>query len=282
MEMTDAAGRSADGARAASPVIDIHTHIGVPSSPDTDDGIATCRKLAARAGIDMIVNLTNLGADPGSGYVAEPTPRQIRASNDMACRLAQEHSDFIVSFCHLNPAHDPAFLDEEIDRCIRTGPCRGVKLWIAVRASDRRLDPILEQVAELGVPVLQHSWYKSVGQYPGESTPADVADLAARHPAATVIMGHLSGSRWHGILDAKPYPNLMVETSGGQPDGGLVKYAVQQLGPERVLFGSDWPGRHFGVQRARVDAAGLAEDDARLVLGGNAARLLKIGGHRNV
>jgi hypothetical protein len=66
----------------------------------------------------------------------------------------------------------------------------------------------------------------------------------------------------------------VVDTSGAQPIDGVVEYAVELLGPERVEFGSDWPLRDFAVQRARVEGAAIDEAAKRLVLGGNIARIL--------
>jgi predicted TIM-barrel fold metal-dependent hydrolase len=255
-------------------VIDMHVHLDWTGEQDE---VEECRRLAARADIDRIVNLTSVVRAPGlSDPGTDPSPEHIRRMNDRAMRLAREHADFVTSFCYLNPAHDPAFVAEEIDRCIAAGPCRGVKLWVAVRASDPRCDGILERTAELGVPVLQHAWDKTVGQLPGESTPADVAELARRHRSATIVMGHLTGCGAAGVLAVADCPNVLVETSGGQSEAGLVRYAIEHLGIERVMFGSDWPVRQFTVARARVEAAGLSEADRALVLGGNAARLLRL------
>jgi predicted TIM-barrel fold metal-dependent hydrolase len=87
-------------------------------------------------------------------------------------------------------------------------------------------------------------------------------------------MAHLGGGGWRGVQDVKPYPNVLIDTSGAQPQAGLVEYAVRELGADRVLFGSDWPIRDFATQMARVTGARLPERDRRRILGLNAARLL--------
>ena len=150
----------------------------------------------------------------------------------------------------------------------------GIKLWVAVHATDPRLDPIMERAAQLGIPVLHHSWYKMTEYAYNESNPAEIADLARRHPNVNIIMAHLAGVRWRGILDVEDCPNVYVDTSGGQPEGGLVEFAVQRLGAERVVFGSDWPLRDFAVQKARVTGARISEAEKELILGRNVQRLL--------
>ena len=77
-------------------------------------------------------------------------------------------------------------------------------------------------------------------------------------------------------MAVKPYPNLYLDMSGFDPERGIVEKAVEVLGAERVLFGSDAPGRSYAAQLAKVQYADISEDDKALVLGGNAARLLDL------
>ena len=253
-------------------IIDIHIHMASADCRYDAADVAECRRLARLAGIDRAVYLFNL-ADSG-GY--NPSPDDVRRSNDLGLRLVTEHPDFFLGFCYLNPAHDPAFSLAEIERCVARGPLHGLKLWVSVHATDPRLDPIMARAAELGVPVLHHAWYKATGYAFNESTPSEIADLARRHPRVTIIMAHLAGGGWRGVQDVKACPNVVVDTSGAQPQAGLVEYAVRELGVERVLFGSDWPIRDFATQRARVTGARLTARERAQILGLNAARLLGI------
>jgi predicted TIM-barrel fold metal-dependent hydrolase len=252
-------------------VIDIHTHTQVAGAEFSPEVVDAARRAASGAGIDKIVYLFNLGTGG-----RDPSEQDIIASNDLGMRLAAAAPEFFIGFCYLNPAHDPAFTLAEMDRCIMHGNMRGVKLWVAVHATDARLDPIMERAAQLGVPVLHHSWYKSTTWAHNESSPAEIAHLARRHPDTTIIMAHLAGVRWRGVLDIKDCPNVLVDTSGGVQEAGLVEYAVRELGPERVVFGSDWPLRNFAVQKARVTGSGITQEQKELILGKNAVRILKL------
>ena len=49
-------------------------------------------------------------------------------------------------------------------------------------------------------------------------------------------MAHLTGCETRGVLAIKDLPNVFLDTSGGPPVEGLVEYAVDQLGPDRVNF----------------------------------------------
>ena len=254
-------------------IVDIHIHTSSPGAVFRREEVDDALRLARRSGIDRVVYLFNLGTGG-----PDPSPEDIVASNNLGMQLVDAHPDFFMGFCYLNPAHDVDFSLGEIERCVVKGNMCGIKLWIAVHATDQRLDPIMRRAAELGLPVLHHAWYKMTKFVFNESTAAEVADLARRHPDVTIIMAHLAGVRWRGVLDVKPYPNVVVDTSGAIADSGLVEYAVRHLGPERVVFGSDWPIRDFAVQKARVTGARVDEAAKRLILGENAARILKLGG----
>jgi len=103
--------------------------------------------------------------------------------------------------------------------------------------------------------------------------------MGRRHPNTMIVLAHLGGGRERGILDLVDVPNLHYDTSGSQPEADIVEYAVRRLGPERVLYASDWPCRDYGVQIARILGADLTDGDRYKVLRGNALRLLGMEGN---
>ena len=133
---------------------------------------------------------------PSLGYPLEvdPSPEQFRRANDQVLRAIKSRPDRAYGFVYLNLNHLNASL-EEFDRCVRDGPMVGVKLWVAKRCNSPELDPILERATKLKAPILQHTWLKVDGNGSGESTPQDLAELARRHPDASIICGH-SGGDW--------------------------------------------------------------------------------------
>jgi predicted TIM-barrel fold metal-dependent hydrolase len=67
---------------------------------------------------------------------------------------------------------------------------------------------------------------------------------------------------------------VAIDIGGFEPRPGWVEMGVRELGPERVLFGSDFPGRSFASQLAKVHSADLSPEVRRLILGANLKRLL--------
>jgi uncharacterized protein len=252
------------------PVLDVHVH-PLPLR----DRDATPREAAAyliahadRAGVTRMV-VMNLGRT----WNRSPDPASFRRANDECLQVRDAAPERFLPFCYVNPAYPDESL-AELERCIKGSGMVGVKLWVAVRASDPRVKTIVEQTVPLDVPVLQHVWNKAGGNEPGESTPDDVAALARSAPHARIIMGHLNGGGLRGIEAVEPYPNVVVETGGSDPERGIVEAAVRRLGTRRIVFGSDVAGRHFGTQLGKVVGADLSDAAKRRILWDNLARLL--------
>jgi predicted TIM-barrel fold metal-dependent hydrolase len=252
------------------PVIDVHVHpLPVRGRNATlREAADYLIESADRAGVTRM-NLMNIGRI----WKTNPTPDEFRRDNDECLQIRALAPDRFIAFCYVNPEYPEAAL-AELDRCIARSEMVGVKLWVAVRASDPRVKAVVEKTVELGVPVLQHVWIKAGGNGPGESTPADVAELARAVPHARIIMGHLNGGGLRGIEAVADFPNVVVETGGSDPERGVVEAAVRRLGTRRVIFGSDVTGRNFGTQLAKVVGAELSVAAQRRILWDNLARLL--------
>ena len=242
--------------------IDRHAHIPANNRKKVKEILAAARRFG-------ISRICNLGLWP-----LNAKPDQIVSANNQTMRLVRWRPDVFFGFCFLNPNHETSFLLKEITRCVEKGNLKGIKLWVATNARSKRLDPIMEACARLKVPVLHHAWYKTVGKVLDESTPADIADLAGRHPNTKIIMAHLTAAGLRGVLDIQPYPNVYIDTSGCQPFSGIVEYAVEKLGAERVLYGSDTTIRDFSCQLGRIYGAKISRRDRDLILGLNAKKLL--------
>ena len=254
------------------PVLDVHVHPIACFSPHAvESPVEDARRLAETARRAGVARACLFSLDRGSPY--RPTPAQCRAANDWALRMRDAAPEFFLPFCYVSPEHPEAAV-AEIDRCVGEEGMVGIKLWVARRATDPGLDPILERAVALDVPALQHAWYKTTGNLAGESTPADVADLARRHPRARILMAHLNGAGLRGLAAIAGCRNVCVDTSGGDPEAGIVEAAVAALGPARVLYGSDAPIRHFGVSVAKVMGTDLPDTVKRDLLWNNTARLL--------
>ena len=258
--------------RVKWPVIDCHVHpldcFGVYDVETPEEDAKKLVTSARRSGITKMILFSLYRSTP-----REPTMEQCREANDWALAMRDLFPDVILPFCYVNPMY-PSQSVEEIKRCVGEGKMCGGKLWVARRATDKGLDPIVAKAVELGVPLLQHAWIKTTGNLEGESFPKDVADLGRRHPDANIIMAHLNGVGLRGIEDIVQVENIVVDVSGGDPEANIVDIAVDRLGHERVVYGSDAPIRHFSVTMNKVLGSTLTDDQKRDILWHNVARIL--------
>jgi uncharacterized protein len=246
---------------------DLHCHLsGVPGATP-EERLAKLLEYADRLGI------ARLCVFMGMDWSYDPLPEKLRQENNEVLRALRASPDRVFGFVYLNPKHTQASLDE-LNRCVRDGPMVGVKLWVAEHCNAADLDPLVARAAELKALVYQHTWIKVTGNLPGESTPMDLVELAARHPGAALVCGH-SGGNWEiGIRCIRPHPNVYADLAGGDPTAGFTEMAVRELGAERVLYGSDAGGRSFASQLAKVLGADITPGAKRLILGENLRRLL--------
>ncbi len=246
---------------------DLHCHLhGVPGNTP-EARLGKLLEYADRMGIARLCLFM------GMEWSYDPSPERMRRENDDVLRAVGHFPERAFGFVYLNPKHTQASLDE-LNRCVRDGPMVGVKLWVAQRCNAPELDPIIERAIELKAVVFQHTWLKITGNLPGESTPMEVAELAARHPSATIVCGHSGGDWERGLRAIRSHKNIHAELGGGDPTAGFTEMAVRELGAERVVYGSDVGGRSFASQLAKVLGADIAESAKRLILGQNLKRLL--------
>jgi len=246
---------------------DLHCHLSGVEGRTLDERMGKFVAIADRMGIARVI------LSMGVPWSQNPTPDDFRRQNDQVVEALTHWHHRAFGLAYINP-HYPEESLAEIERMIAQGPLVGIKLWVARRCKDAALDPIIRRCGELQALIFQHTWLKTTGNLEGESTPFDLAELAARHPAVPMILGHAGGNWELGIRAVRGLPNVYVETAGFDPTAGMVELAVQELGANRVIYGSDAAGRSFASQLAKVAGAKISVADKEQIYGRNRQRLL--------
>jgi hypothetical protein len=256
------------------PIIDIHAHprgLGDAGPLDTafiDDEIAYSRRL----GVTHMVSLGEV-LFRRTGYSAV----EIRWLNDRNAELAEYGDGFFLPFCFVDPTLGREFVRDEVARCHEQLGFVGVKLEVACNVAHPATAPVFEVAAERGLPVMVHATDTStIGNRDWQSDPSDVRTAVSPYPEATVIVAHLTALGVRGVWELADLPNVHIDTSGMQPDAGIVEYAVNALGADRVVFGSDMFGRDLPTQIGQVLGANLPESAKKKLFRENALRLLPI------
>ena len=246
---------------------DLHCHLSGVEGDTPDERIARIMEIADRVGVKRLVFYM------GWPILADPSPEEMRRQNDQVIQALAHWHHRAFGFVYLNPKFEEESL-KELDRCVKDGPMVGVKLWVAVRTNDKRLDRLIKRAAELKAVIFQHTWLKVGGNLPGESTPMDLIELAGRHPTVPMICGHTGGDWERGIRLVREVKNLSIDLAGSDPTAGFVEMAVRELGPERIIYGSDIGGRSFASQLGKVYSASITAAAKVAILGGNLKRML--------
>lgn len=246
---------------------DLHCHIATALGRTPDERMYYLIRYADRVGIDRLCVYM------GIKWTYNPTPEDFRKQNDEVLQAISHWHHRAFGFVYINPKYVQESLDE-INRCIQDGPMVGIKLWVAEPCSSHDLDRIVERCAELKAVFFQHTWLRVANNLPGESTPKDVAILAARYPNVPMILGH-TGADWElGIRTIRANKNVSVDLAGFDPTAGVTEMAYRELGAERIIYGSDSAGRSFASQLAKVYGADIPDSAKKLILGPNLRRMM--------
>jgi predicted TIM-barrel fold metal-dependent hydrolase len=237
--------------------VDVHTHLtGDRFDPAIFDQ-------GERLGIGLFL-CSNIGA-----YEHHPTPEAVHDMNRALRGELRRYPDRLRGYCYVNPRGGRASL-EDLRRNVEDHGMVGIKLWVATLADDPLVDPFLEYAAEHRLIVLTHAWRKTVGQLPYESTATHVACIAERHPDVRFLMAHLGGQAESAVNAVLPHANVAVDTSGTIVGAHEVALAVERLGADRVVFGSDLHHACLSANVGKVLGAGLDDGTLDRVLGGTA------------
>ncbi len=240
-------------------IIDGHVHIGTSSvfhmSADAD---ALVRQADA-AGFDklFVTDMTALFYD-------------MREGNDALGGELARYPDRLIGYCSVPTPRLGARAVDEVRRCYEQYGMRGIKTYSLPEASvaEPASYPLLEIAAELGMPVLVHI------------TPDECDHLMTHVPEVRLVMAHMGGHPWalgdwqRAIAVAARHENLLLDTATSQIDNGMIEQAVEVIGPERIIFGTDMPLLDPFTQLAKVTGADLDDRAKALILGGNLARIL--------
>jgi len=247
----------------AGPVFDFHARLTpgpgvVDRLLDTMSATGIERAAVAAGGVIDLGLLSTQIVDGGFSVVA--------VDNEAVLKACAASMGRLVPFYFANPRAGLGEYREQVDEF------RGLELSPAVHGlpfDDARMIGFVEVAAGAGHPV----YVVCLGRA-GART-ADLVRLAERFPDTTFVFGHCGfiGIDIAGIDLIVDRPNIVAETSGCL--GVVVRHALTRLGPDRVLFGTEYPLQHPGTEFAKYAALGLAPECWRKVAWHNACRVLK-------
>jgi uncharacterized protein len=237
-------------------IIDSHCHAGkgdgLTGPWDTDAPLGAYLIRAKRAGIDRTVLFPAFTSD-------------YRSANQAVGRIVSSHPGHLSGYAMVNASRDTGRVRQIVAEAVTTWGACGIK----VHRHDARITrEVCETARSFGLPVLYDVM--------GETSAVEL--VAPEYPSVAFIIPHLGSfaDDWRAqraMIDALArHPNVYTDTSGVRRFDLLVE-AVRRAGPRKVLFGTDGPWLHPGVELSKVFALGLPARQQQLVLAGNWLRL---------
>src|SRR4030081_2130041 len=175
-----------------------------------------------------------------------------------------------VLCCQVNPNDADAL--PQIKQAATEFGMRVLKIMPAiyhVRMTSALASSLMTTARELGLVVNIHSGSEI-------SHPLGIGALCRRFPEVTVLMDHMGYREWaaDAIEAARDNPNLYLGTTIASFEPSTIVRAIQAVGPERVVYGSNWPNLYSDLAVEAIRRQNLGPEAEALVLGGNLARIL--------
>jgi len=242
-------------------IIDGHVHLGVSAffhmAADADFLV----RQGDAAGFDKLF-VTELNA----------LFYDMRGGNDALAKQVAMYPDRLIGYVSVPTPRLGTRAVAEVRRCYEQYGFRGLKIYSHPEASiaEPGTEALLAAAAELQMPILAHT------------TPDECDHLMRCVPEARLVMAHMGGhpyafGDWHrAVAVAKKHKNLRLDTASSQIDNGMIEWAVAELGPEKILFGTDMPLLDPHTQLAKITGAEIDERAKALILGGNLVDLLDL------
>ena len=239
-------------------IIDAHCHYG------TGDGLvgpwdtrASLKKYLQWAN-EYHINRTVLFAPFHSNY---------EIANKEVWELVRQSPSRFYGFAFIHPINDKGRIFRMVQKAVKHYGFKGLKVHRHDGLISRE---ICETAQAFGLPVL----YDVMGKV------ETVELIATEYPKVNFIIPHLSSfaDDWKAQLAFIPllerHRNIYTDTSGIRRFD-LLEMAVKRAGAHKILFGSDGPWLHPGVELEKIYALNLPAKKQRMILSGNFLRLIK-------
>ena len=238
-------------------IIDAHCHAGSGegmSGPwDTRADLGPYLRRCDAAGIGRSVVFSALSSDYADG-------------NEQVARLVARYRGRLIGFVFLDGRMTEAQVAAELARHVGVHGFRGIKCHRHDAPLSRA---ICRQARRWRLPVL----YDVMGDV------ASIELFATEYRDVDFIVPHLGSfaDDWKAqlaIVDhLQRHPNVYTDSAGCRRFDALVD-VVRRAGAHKLLFGTDGPWLHPGVELEKVRLLGLGRADLARVCGGNLMRLI--------
>ncbi len=246
-------------------IIDMHVHIG----EEKDGASQTLAQLKKNMEAYGISNAAIFPFDEKTGDL-------IKASE----RLLEAKDGRFLPFLRFDPKR---VKPGQVSLALSKG-FYGVKLHPRAQnfdPLDRKYYWIYREIEDAGKPVLFHTrktvptFIRSRKLKASFFDPDRIVKLSSKFSGIDFIIGHFAGLSGPALEYIKKEDNLYTETSIFGTTFA-VRRISEKIGVEKIIFGSDSPYSDQELELLKIKKSGLAKKEIRLILYGNAKKVLKL------
>ena len=240
--------------------IDIHSHFNHGVLGDVVRGE---EEVAQKSDLDFLFGeYENIGIECGafSTYASVLRSDRIAEENDYLWHLAHKEEK-IYQWVVLHPEQEKTF--EQARKMLGDRKVLGIKLHSRAQGYDieKHGDKLFSFANEMGATVVIHPDRTEI-----------LPDFCNKYPNMRLILAHLEGPLHVNAIKKAKHGNMFTDTSGGASyRNNVIEYAVQTIGAEKILFGTDTYSAAF--QAGRIAFARISDVEKRMILRDNARRL---------
>ncbi|MFW9904928.1 MAG: amidohydrolase family protein [Candidatus Thorarchaeota archaeon] len=250
--------------------IDFHTHL--PLSPI----VSFTPEITKLPDINDFLKALNDAQVTEAVLLCGPKKGAMRLENENLAKRIQSIQRRFILIAWLNPKYDSA---TDLQDLVKGNNFHGLKLhpvFDKYKLSDPMVEPFIEKAIELEVPIMIHSGWGPEGRV------HDIGALAESYPDGTFVCCHMKEE--YGLNDRFSHIKMAVQNTNVYLESSYIPHprrlaeAVEILGSERILFGSDYPwgAQNIRWEKTKITMAPISYDDKKKVLAENAKKVLNL------
>jgi len=246
-------------------VIDSHAHFTEKGRYDIVDGLMGRSDAAGMIERNQRIGVAITCASPWNGIAG-----QFESGNESTKQAIEEFQQRFIGYA----TFDPRFVTDwpgELKRCYEENGMKGLKPYYpknGVPYNDPRYSAWFQYGNDHHLFALMHMSDRFI---------SEMEELAPKYPEISFILAH-SGWTWKVARDhsalAKKYGNVFCEITFTAVTNGIIEFLVQEIGSEKVLYGSDTVMRDPIPQFGWVVYADIPEEAKRNILGRNMQKII--------
>lgn len=206
--------------------------------------------------------------------VATSAKQVCSINNFMASQLQNE---LFLPIATLHPDMSKEEIRSEVSRIIGLN-LKGIKLHPDCQKFsliEKRAYDMFESIGEFNMPILIHTGDKRYDY----SHPSYMIKVAKDFPHLTFIAAHFGGySEWDKCSEYKGLENVYFDTSSSLSflDREKAVKLIYELGPEKFMFGTDYPMWKYDDEIPKFLNLGLPDEINEMIFHKNAEKIYKL------